>query len=762
MKFPAILAFLFLSGLNLFAQQLFINEVSQGPSGAFEYVELIVVGTPSCQTPPPCLDMRGIIIDDNNGYFESGSGSGIAQGALRFANITFWECIPIGTLIVVYNESNRNTAIPADDISMADGNGRLIIPGSSNLLEQHSSLPSSANNNYSATGWVTGGAWNTVGMANGQDSYQIRQTTSSTTPSHAVSWGSNNQNTIIYFAGNAGGLVFSMKNVTDDNPSLQANWVSEQATAGQTPGVANSTQNAAWIAAISNTSGGTISLDVSSTNTGCGSNCTGTASVVASGGATPYTYDWSNGGTTAAITNLCAQTYTIEVTDANGCTATEQVTVSAGTNTMTINTTATNVSCNNACNGSVSATVSGGAIPYTYAWSNGASTASVGNLCAQTYTVIVTDANGCTANGQAIVGTNPNPLTLTPSATNESCENLCDGTASIAVSGGATPYTYTWSNGMATPSIQNLCDGTYTITVTDQNNCQSSATATVSPGASGQTPIVSPINPLTTTDDPIQVVASITGGTWSASCTSCINNSGVFNPQTAGVGTHQVCYTVGSGACAETACISIIVTQGCSTQQTSESINACPGESIVFDGQEITVAGNYDFNYLTANGCDSIHTVQFSFFATNPLNDFKSVCLGDSALVNGNWYHESTLVNYETVDGNGCILQNTATISMYDCQIPPYYVFIPNTFTPNGDFVNDVFPISITGGLLDNGFIMNRWGQVVKEFSETDLSWDGRTQSGEAAPDGVYTYVVVVEKAGGVKEKYHGFVTLIR
>lgn len=762
MKLTAIIASFFLSGLNLFSQQLFINEVSQGPSGAFEYVELIVVGTPSCQTPPPCLDMRGIIIDDNNGYFESGSGSGIAQGALRFANTTFWECIPIGTLIVVYNESNKNTAIPADDISMSDGNGRLIIPGSSNLLEQHSSLPSSANNNYSATGWATGGAWNTVGMANGQDSYQIRANTSATTPSHSVSWGSNNQNTIIYFSGNAGGLVFSMKNGTNDNPSLQANWVSESATTGETPGAANSTQNAAWIAAMSNTSGGTISLNVSSTNTGCGSNCTGTASVVASGGATPYTYDWSTGGTTPSISNLCAQTYTIEVTDANGCTATDQVTISAGNNTMTVTATATNVSCTNACNGSVSATVNGGATPYTYAWSNGASTASVNNLCAQPYTITVTDANGCTANGQATVGTNPNPLTLTPSATSESCENLCDGTASIAVSGGATPYTYSWSNGMATPAIQNLCDGTYTITVTDQNNCQSSTTATVSPGASGQTPVISPINPLTTSDSPIQVATSITGGTWSANCTSCIDNNGMFNPQAAGVGTHQVCYTIGSGACAETACISIVVTQGCTTQQTSQSISACPGESIVFEGQQITTAGNYDFNYLTAAGCDSIHTVQFSFFVTNPVNSFESVCLGDSTLVNGNWYSQSTIVNYETVDGNGCILQNTTTISIYDCQIPPYYVFIPNTFTPNGDFVNDVFPISITGGLLDNGFIMNRWGQVVKQFSETDLTWDGRTQSGEASPDGVYTYVVVVEKAGGVKEKFHGFVTLIR
>ena len=71
-----------------YSQQLIINEVSQG-SGNAEYVELLVVGTPSCQTPVSCMDIRGVVIDDNNGYFAAGSGTGIASGALRFANNPF-------------------------------------------------------------------------------------------------------------------------------------------------------------------------------------------------------------------------------------------------------------------------------------------------------------------------------------------------------------------------------------------------------------------------------------------------------------------------------------------------------------------------------------------------------------------------------------------------------------------------------------------------------------------------------------------------
>lgn len=764
MRFAAIIAFFILFRFSSISQQLFINEVSQGPSGTFEYVEFIVAGNATCQSPPPCLDMRGIIIDDNNGDFASGSGQGIATGAMRFANTSFWECIPQGTIIVVYNETARNSSIPPDDLSMTDGNCRLIIPANSNLLEKNTVSPTSSNSNYSPSGWTSGGQWSTVAMANGQDSYQIRQTVSSASASHSVSWGSNNQNTIIYFSGSAGGLVYSMVNTTNNNPSLQSNWQSASASTGETPGAPNSPQNQAWISAMNPAcgSGNAITLDITSTSTGCGSNCTGTAAVNITGGTAPYTYLWSNGATTPTASNLCAQSYTVEVTDAQGCSATEQVTISAGNNTLSVSVNSSNESCTNTCDGSAFASVSGGAAPYTYLWSNGSATQSISNVCPQTYTVEVTDADGCSSTGQAIISTNPNTLSASTSATNESCANACDGTASVSVSGGTAPYSYSWNNGGTAAVIQNLCDGSYTVTVTDQNGCQATSSQSVLPGVTGQIPVISPAGPFTTNDAPSQITVSISGGTWSANCISCINNNGVFDPQAAGAGSHQVCYTTGTGACEETACITITVTQGCETQYASENMSACPGESIVFEGQEITVAGNYDFNYQTVSGCDSIHTIQFNFFNTSPQNDFITVCEGDSAEVNGAWYFEQAAVYYETIDGNGCILQNTVIITVNDCQVPPYNVFIPNTFTPNGDQVNDVFPISITGGMLENGYILNRWGQVVKEFSADDLTWDGRTQTGQNAPDGVYTYVIVVQKAGGTKDQFHGFVTLIR
>ena len=102
-KVRVFILLLLISNL-LSAQQLIINEVSQG-TGSSEYVEFVVIGTQTCTTPVPSLDLRKVIIDDNNGYFAPGSGTGIAPGAIRFANIQFWQSIPQGTFIVIYNAS---------------------------------------------------------------------------------------------------------------------------------------------------------------------------------------------------------------------------------------------------------------------------------------------------------------------------------------------------------------------------------------------------------------------------------------------------------------------------------------------------------------------------------------------------------------------------------------------------------------------------------------------------------------------------------
>ncbi len=89
------------------AQTIVINELSNGPSLAKEYVELLVIGNPDC-SGIPTLDIRGYYIDDNNGTFASGNSTGIAGGCMRFRNTAFWQAIPAGTLIVIYNDEDVN------------------------------------------------------------------------------------------------------------------------------------------------------------------------------------------------------------------------------------------------------------------------------------------------------------------------------------------------------------------------------------------------------------------------------------------------------------------------------------------------------------------------------------------------------------------------------------------------------------------------------------------------------------------------------
>ena len=114
------------------------------------------------------------------------------------------------------------------------------------------------------------------------------------------------------------------------------------------------------------------------------------------GGANPITYVWSNTDTIATISNLTAGTYTVTVTENGGCTATASGTITQPTTVVATISTGNNISCNGGSDGSLTASGSGGAGSYTYAWVTGASTANVTGLAAGVYTVTVTDANGCT------------------------------------------------------------------------------------------------------------------------------------------------------------------------------------------------------------------------------------------------------------------------------------------------------------------------------------------------------------------------------
>ena len=142
--------------------------------------------------------------------------------------------------------------------------------------------------------------------------------------------------------------------------------------------------------------------------------------------------------------------------------------------TLSITTSQTDLTCNGVCSGEISISASGGTTPYQYSIDNGStfSTSNTfNNLCAGTYSIVVTDNLGAQATSSVTLS-EPNPLSLTLSATNPSCNGTCDGMINSIPYGGTSPYTYSWSNGSGnSPFGTNLCEGTYTLTVTDGNNC---------------------------------------------------------------------------------------------------------------------------------------------------------------------------------------------------------------------------------------------------------------------------------------------------
>ena len=667
------------------AQQLFVNEISQGTSGAKEYVEFVVVGNATCQTPVPTIDLRGVVIDDNNGLFATGSGTGIASGAVRFANNVFWSAIPQGTIIVVYNNSDINPLLPPNDASMTDNNCRLVLPANSSLLEGQSISPTTSVTTYPATAsWVAGsGSWSQLGMANGGDSFQIRSSNTATTASHAVSWGNNTLNNQIYFS-TIGGGVFSMMNTTSNLPTLQGNW-----TVGsvETPGAANNTANAAWI---------------SSMNPQCGTTPT----------------------------------------------------------SIQLTLTPTLVSCLGGATGAISSSITGGTAPYTYLWNNNATSSGLMNIAAGTYTLTVTDATGCTASAQATISSNSG-VTVTATATNASCASVCNGAVSTSVSGGTAPYTYLWSTSASSPGLQNLCAGTYIIAVSDVNGCVDTAHAQVYANTIAN-PTVTAAGPFTTLSSSAQLSASPSGGTWSSDCGNCLNSSGVFSPSTAGPGTYQICYQVGTAPCTATSCITITVTNGCSPIDTFIQTSVCPDSSFVVNGQPFSNPGTYAVTLVNGNGCDSTVHLTLQNFAVIPINISTTICPGDTLNYWGYSFTQALQYSQDTITSDGCPVTNSLTISEQSCDTVEFSLFAPNAITANDDNTNDVFEILLTGAQAEEGYILNRWGEIIKTFSIPDLTWDGTTNHGLKASDGVYTWILFYTPTNGNRQSAQGFVTLLR
>ncbi|MFH2143489.1 MAG: choice-of-anchor L domain-containing protein, partial [Bacteroidota bacterium] len=185
----------------------------------------------------------------------------------------------------------------------------------------------------------------------------------------------------------------------------------------------------------------------------------------------PYSVQWSNGATTDDITALSANTYTITITDGEGCEEIQNFDILNLTGNLAITSIVpTNEICGNGA-GSIDISVSGGALPYYYIWSNSSTNQDLVNIHQGEYFVTITDANNCAVYTSGIVYNNSGTLALTyGNAVNEVCGNH-QGSIDIIISGGSLPYSYHWSNGSTSQDLIGISAGNYTCTITDNSSC---------------------------------------------------------------------------------------------------------------------------------------------------------------------------------------------------------------------------------------------------------------------------------------------------
>ncbi len=188
------------------------------------------------------------------------------------------------------------------------------------------------------------------------------------------------------------------------------------------------------------------------------------------GGTPPYTYQWNNGETTEDLQFLTAGTYTVTVTDANGCSETISQTITEP-DPIAVEDTIHNVSCYGGSDGYIDITVTGGTPPYSYSWSIGDSTQDINNLIEGNYSVTVTDDHGCQYFATYYVDEPDAPLQSSITAHDVLCHGESTGSADLTVTGGVLPYSYQWSNGATTEDINNVPAGEYTVTITDLYGC---------------------------------------------------------------------------------------------------------------------------------------------------------------------------------------------------------------------------------------------------------------------------------------------------
>jgi gliding motility-associated-like protein len=398
-------------------------------------------------------------------------------------------------------------------------------------------------------------------------------------------------------------------------------------------------------------------LTGNATHTTCGQT-NGTVSVSASGGTPGYNYQWQPSVTTGtSATSLAAGSYSVTVTDNNGCTESTQVTVNASTTPLVSLSGIVNVTCSGSNNGSVSIIVTGGQSPYSYNWSNGQTTQNISSLGPGNYTVTVSDVNGCAGTLSATV-TSPSVLNLSaPVITNVPCHGESTGQIAFTAAGGVAPYSWSWSGGLTgNGSVTNVPAGSYTVTVTDMNGCTAGSSAVISEPMTSLNNISTVVQPACGQNNG-SVSLSVTGGTLPYTFSWSPNVSSGNTANNLSAGSYEVTITDGNGCSlvvteqlqssnSPSITVDLVTDVECHGENTGEIQTTITGGVPPYQVQWSNGAGTTGIQNLQAgvyiitvtdqDGCVAVEQVTISEPdpLTIQLSGDQLICIGETAMIN--------------------------------------------------------------------------------------------------------------------------------
>ncbi|GAB4130714.1 MAG: hypothetical protein Fur0041_00150 [Bacteroidia bacterium] len=442
-----------------------------------------------------------------------------------------------------------------------------------------------------------------------------------------------------------------------------------------------------------------LGINVTSTGTNCGAS-NGSASVTVTGGTGPFSYQWlPSGGNNANANGLTAGNYTVNVTDATGCTAAASVVVTQGPAPGNIQTSVVDIACFGQNTGSATVNVNGGQQPYTYAWSNGGNTPTINNLAAGTYSVQVTTANGCITTATITITQPASALSSQiSSSSNILCFGQSTGSATVSASGGTAPYSYSWNTTpvQATVTATALAAGNYSVMITDANGCTStSQVAITQPSALAGLITSSPVTCFGGTNGSASVAVNGGVGPYSVSWNSTPVQTGL-NAVNLPAGTYIATITDANG-CAIYPAVNLTQPPALTASITSSAPVSCFGgnngsatvaaaggtapytyswNSVPAQNQATAngmTSGNYTVTVTDANGCATIGTVsitqptQVMIVATG--ND--TVCLGQPVQIAASASGGNGGYTYNWSQNLG----NNSTYTVYPSSLTTYSVY---------------------------------------------------------------------------------------